>query len=335
MGGENKGEDKPNQIVWVGRRIALAIAAALAVAGLPAALVIAADRTELSGALNLMGVGFLIMLPFCLGAILSLFLDLRGKRSMRFHAFVNVGLILTTIIVGGFILREGIICIVLLVPLWGAVSFMGSMLVYHFHSVFASRFNLNCSLLLAIPVFAMFAEPDFLRVDEFTVTRTVQIGASSEEVWPYLISLESISDNEGEWNLTQDVLGVPRPRSAKVIGEGVGARRLAAWSSDITFEEHIVSMTPGNELKWRFVFPNDSIQHRIDRHIAPQGEHLQILTGAYELRELGPKKTELRLNTTYLVQTPVNHYAALWGELMLGDIQSNILHVIKQRVEGE
>ena len=45
-------------------------------------------------------------------------------------------------------------------------------------------------------------------------------------------------------------------------------------------------------------------------------------------------RTLLTLRTNYIAKTHVNPYARLWGEILLGDIQSNVLAIIKQRAEG-
>ena len=38
--------------------------------------------------------------------------------------------------------------------------------------------------------------------------------------------------------------------------------------------------------------------------------------------------------TNYVAMTHVNFYARWWGELLLGDIQDNVLAVVKQRAEA-
>ncbi|MEL1251617.1 hypothetical protein [Aurantiacibacter gilvus] len=62
---------------------------------------------------------------------------------------------------------------------------------------------------------------------------------------------------------------------------------------------------------------------------------MRIETGGYELERLPDGRHLLRLHTTYAAQTHFNGYAALWGELFLGDIQANVLEVIRQRAEGQ
>ena len=71
-----------------------------------------------------------------------------------------------------------------------------------------------------------------------------------------------------------------------------------------------------------------------DRHISPDGQFLKIDTGDYTLTPLNDGTTKLTLRTNYIARTHVNLYAQMWGEILLGDIESNILTIIKQRAEA-
>ena len=51
-------------------------------------------------------------------------------------------------------------------------------------------------------------------------------------------------------------------------------------------------------------------------------------------------RTKIRLWTRYHVATPVNGYTAMWGEVILGDIQENVLAIVagrlaRQMMEGQ
>ena len=110
----------------------------------------------------------------------------------------------------------------------------------------------------------------------------------------------------------------------------MGAIRTAYWGDHINFEERITQWQPGRRLGWAIAFINSSLQDYTDRHIAPDGQFLKIDTGDYTLTPIGAGRT-LLLN--YIAKTHVNPYAQLWGEILLGDIQSNVLAMIKQRAE--
>jgi hypothetical protein len=78
-----------------------------------------------------------------------------------------------------------------------------------------------------------------------------------------------IGGDEGQWNFTQSILRLPRPR-ATTLRAGRGAIRTAYWGDHINFEERITQWQPGRRLGWSFAFTN-TLQDYTDRHIAPDG----------------------------------------------------------------
>jgi hypothetical protein len=280
------------------------------------------------------GLGILIVLPYGLGGLTALLMNPGGGNSGR-AMFTVTGMIVLVLLIGGIILREGVICIVLLSPLWALSALFGGLTVSSFHTKFQNRNTLSCSLFAVLPFLALIFDSYIpQQTDIYTVSRTIDIEAAAEDIWPHLIELDGLSEDDGRWNFTQNILGIPRPASANVIGSGVNAVRKAQWGENISFEEHIMSWHESQRLEWVFVFPNDSVQAYTDRHISPDGRHLKIKRGAYVLETRDGTQVTLTLSTEYAATTPLNFYSALWGEVILGDIENNILKIVKDRVEN-
>ncbi|WP_411819511.1 hypothetical protein ABFZ85_11890 [Hyphococcus formosus] len=287
------------------------------------------------GTLFSISFAILFALPFSVGALATFLLAPNCRRSSAIYYVVPALLVFGILIIGGLVLREGVICLILLAPLWLMSSYLGAFVVKEIFDRFEKRTGLKCSMLALAPVLILALESHQPQVPrEFQVVRVIEIEATPDEIWPHLLSMDDISPNEGRWNLTQNVLGIPRPHSAVTISVNQEKIRYAQWGENITFEEKIVSEKLNTQLGWEFIFPNDSVQRYTDRHISPDGPHLKIMTGQYHLSEIGQHTTRLTLETTYLVRTPVNYYSALWGQLILGDIQRNILQIAKERSEA-
>lgn len=271
----------------------------------------------------------LFFLPFFLGALSTYYLGPKAPL------WIILGIIIIVLVLGGMFLREGIICITMLTPLWGLFSYLGYLTVkWTKPKIDPNVFNI--SLVAALPLLAVFIAPSIPMMEtEYRVERIVTIDASAQKIWPLLQSLDNIHQDDGRWTLTQNVFGLPRPASAIVRESGASKVRHAQWGDHVSFEEHITEIAPLSALKWDFVFPNDSVQAYSDRHISPDGEHLKILRGGYDLVVIDGNTTQIRLFTDYRAKTPVNYYSSLWGELFLGDIQNNILAVIKSRAEAD
>lgn len=60
---------------------------------------------------------------------------------------------------------------------------------------------------------------------------------------------------------------------------------------------------------------------------------LKIARGGYTLEPLEGGRVRVTLSTTYRMRSRLVWYAGLWGERMLGDVQDNVLAIIKTRAE--
>lgn len=272
--------------------------------------------------------------PYALGALITFVGDLNGDRSEQYYSLVPIALVLGVLVVGGIIVREGLICIVLLAPIWIVGAYAGTESVQKLHKKFADQNKLNAALIASLPLLILMADVFIPQQSkQFIVQRTITINASAEEIWPHLIHMENIQPTEGRWNIAQNVFQIPRPTLAIVVDSSTQPRRLAKWGDDISFEEHITDWTKNKSMTWKFVFPNDSVHKHTDEHISPDGRHLKIEKGGYELTPLEGGRTKLTLHTSYTATTPVNWYSAIWGEVFLGGIQANVLEIVKTRAE--
>ncbi len=321
---------EPSSPLWVAIRLAIILALALTVSLILFLISEAISKDGGGGAISL---SILVVLPYALGSVFYLLSDLHGQKPKR-ATIIPVVLVLLILIMGAIILREGVICVAMLAPLWWLFAWFGATTVKILHNRYRKRTTLHSSILLALPFLMLIVDANTVSpITTSNVERSVLINATPNEIWPHLLKMDDIQQSEGRWNVTQNILQVHRPRSAIVIGEETNAIRYAAWGDDITFEEHIRQWHENEDLRWEFVFANDSVQKYTDRHISPDGAHLKIQNGGYRLEPINAQQTRLFLDTNYLVSTPVNTYGTLWGELILGDIQSNILHIVKTRAE--
>jgi hypothetical protein len=236
------------------------------------------------------------------------------------------------------LIGEGAICIAMVLPLWIPAAVAGA-LVNRWNKARADRANsssrLNNAAWLAFPL--LLATGDGLAPPVWhtrEVTRETIVAASPEEIWPLLVSIPAIGPHEGTRNFTHDALGVPRPTSAVLVRRDGRPVRKARWGPGIGFEERVSEWRVNRSIGWTFAFPDDSIQQHTDRHVSPDGPVLKIEAGRYDLIRLGQGKTLVQLTTRYSMRSSFPAYLACWGELMLGDVQSNVLGIVQQRAES-
>lgn len=276
---------------------------------------------------------FLALLPAVLCAVICYIGDPDQTRSGKFYGWVPVILCLIVCLGSAFFLHEGVICIIMITPIWLVSGWAGAFVM---RSQRRRRGRTLQSSFLIIPLAAAVVEAQLpMPHDAVSVSRTALVRAAPEEIWPYAVASHNIDEHEGRWTISHNLIGIPRPRQSSIVGTGVGSVRTAYWGDHINFQERIVDWAPGRKLGWDFNFTNSSVQDYTDKHISPDGEFLTIQSGDYVLRPVGPRLTEVTLTTRYVAKTHVNLYARLWGELMMGDIHDNVLSIIKARSERD
>ena len=312
----------------VSMRVLAAFAVALAFALAVYALLSVVDPSE-----GLIGFGFLAVLPAALAAFVSYVADPLGKKGIGSYLMVPVWLVLATSVLAVVALPEGIVCILMLAPIWLVSGVVGAGITYFLRNRIARGRQYVSTLALA-PLLVMAADPHLPRPEAVvTVARSIEIAATPEAVWPLLEGAGGIGPEEGIWTVTQSVIGVPRPQAARLEGQGIGALRRAEWQRGIQFDEVITEWQPLRRIGWDFRFGDHQGWEITDAHLMPDSAYMQIRRGGYSLTPLPGGKVRVRLETTYWMRTPVNGYAALWGELLLGDLEANVLAILKARAE--
>lgn len=326
---EHTSEAKPQPTPSVPLRLLGAHAAALAFALAVYALLAVVGATD-----GVITFGFLAILPAALSAFVSYVADPLAQKRVGAYLLVPVWLMLAVSVIALLFLGEGIVCVLMLAPIWLAAGVIGAGITYACrHRIHDGRSYVT--LWALAPLLVMSAEPHLPRPEaERTVTRSILISATPETVWPLLEGVGRIGPDEGIWTWTQSVVGVPRPQEVRLEGQGPGALRQVAWQSGITFQEVITEWQPLRRIGWDFRFDTKAGWEITDPHLMPDSAYMQIRRGGYSLTPLPGGQVQVTLDTTYWMQTPVNGYAAVWGELFLGDLENNVLTILKARAEA-
>jgi len=285
------------------------------------------------------GIGALLAVPAAIGGLTSQLFDPDGEHPPM-GCFVWPTLALVGLVAMAFVVfDEGAICIAMVLPVWLPAALAGA-LVNRWNARRLARWSRSPErfysaawlVLASLLVLADEASPPPWETRK--VTRSITIAASPEDIWPLLVAIPAIGGDEGRATITHDLLAVPRPSDARLVVRDGRLVRQARWGADIRFEERIVEWRPNRRIAWRFAFTDSLVQDHTDRHISPAGPILRIEDGGYELVPLSSGVTQVRLTTRYRMRSRLSGYLGWWGERLLGDIEANVLAIVKARAEA-
>lgn len=282
-------------------------------------------------------VGFAIVQPAVLCAFVAFVGDPKFRRTRRYYVRLPFFLLLGMCLVSVFALREGIICVLMLSPIWLGSGLVGTLALEAIRDAAGDgggKQRIYAHAILALPLAIMSIEAS-LPVPEahHRVERSVIIDAPAEAIWPLMQGMGNIGPDEGKRTFSQDIAGLPRPLEARLEGRGIGARREGYWEKGIHFTETVDVWVPLRQIGWTFDFSDSEGWEFTDTHLHPASEHMHIERGGYRLDPMADGRQRLTLHTDYSARTNLNAYAALWGELFLGDISDNLLATIRDRAE--
>lgn len=233
---------------------------------------------------------------------------------------------------------EGVICIVLLLPLILVLSSLGGMLAWLIRPLFKSdRSRTSCVAVIALLPFAA-APLEHLRALDAeirTVDTQIDIRADQETVWREIRTVPRIRPEEHSFDFSH-VLGFPRPVEARLVGTGVGAVRYASFERGVLFVETITEWREPKRLSFSIRADTKHIPPTtFDEHVKVGGPYFDVLEGTYELEELGGGVVRLHLSSRQRLSTHFNFYSHLWTDYLMADLQNYILRIVKRRCEND
>ncbi|HEY0154033.1 MAG TPA: hypothetical protein VGB92_18615 [Longimicrobium sp.] len=303
--------------------------------GLAARILMGAD--DLHEFFAVMATSFIYGVPFALGFVVVWIAPQEQRRSWTYAVSGPWGAACLTLLAAFVIGYEGLICVVLILPAFLIMSSIGGLLARALLELLSIRrgfhaFTLASVLLLPYlmsPVERRMVAPESYR----TVENRVRIRASADEVWPHIARVPPIQPHEYGTSFVHRI-GFPRPIEATLSHEGVGGVRRATFERGVLFLETVTVWEPGRTLSFTIHADSTTIARAaLDEHVTVGGEHFDVLDGTYEIEPAGPRDVVLRLRSTHRLSTHFNLYSSWWTDLVMSQIQSNILQVVKHRSE--
>jgi hypothetical protein len=285
------------------------------------------------GAWSAMAGAFIYLAPMIVGAVTVYVAERSARRSWSYYFWApfaaNLLFILGTLI----IMIEGLICAIVIMPLFAIAGGIGGMCM----GVVCRMTNWPKQAvysLAALPIILGLGG-DYLPtpVEFSSVQRSVIVQATPAQIWHHLNHADNIRPEEFNASWASKI-GVPMPVSGITEELPNGERvRKSRWDKGVYFEEPITDWQPGRYLRWTFRFTPDSFPaHALDNHVVIGGHYFDLIDTGFTLKPVAGG-TQVDIKAHYRVSTQFNFYADFVAQLLLGNMLETDLTFYKNRSE--
>ncbi|PJZ58827.1 hypothetical protein [Leptospira barantonii] len=275
-----------------------------------------------------------IAYPFSLGALGGFLISIFTKDAVRTFGYVfKVTFILTILSILVFFVyaKEGIICILMALPIVYVLLFIGTL----FGSVIYQRVFSKYLLILTVLFFNVSAylyDYGDKESDLHEVRTWVEVDASKKEIWEKLVSPFEF----GEANNFFLRNGVSYPISMKIV-EYNKKRILYCDYTNGSASADIDSFV--NQEKISFSFPEPQVTMKetsLYGEVEPKHIRGKIWakSGEFQLMEISGNRTKLIAVTKYVNNLGPKFYWELWENYLVDEMHLHVLNKVKEKLES-
>ncbi len=260
-----------------------------------------------------------LLVPFAMGIICAFFWRRLGLNTSQYFGYSLLNSVIA-LVISGFFMGEGVICLIIVSPLILLLLFAGSLLG---RALFGwNNTKLNLSL---VPLLLLLMVSDSLSKHEYhnSVSDRVVIHAAPAQVWAQIAAFPAIPEKPDFW-LFQ--MGLPYPVQATVEQRAVGAERRCVFSDNLVFDERITECVPDKRLTFDIV--------RQPSHPEILG-HAAVKRGQFVLKDNGDGTTTLIGTSWYELYVYPSWYYDLWASSIARHVHLRVMDHIKAVCEAE
>jgi hypothetical protein len=277
--------------------------------------------------------GLFVWLPMVMG-MLSTFIHGSNVKLKRRELWKTSVITLSIFCVGLLSFAwEGVICILMALPIGLLFNYAGHMLAYFFldNGKHKNIPSICIILFLSVPGLMSFENVISYKEDLRSVTTSIDINAPIETVWKNIIEFPHISEpNEFIFKT-----GIAYPTDAVIDGHGVGAIRHCNFSTG-SFVEPITVWNEPNLLRFTVTDQPEPMKEMSPYDIHPNHLHGYWVSkqGQFKLTTLSNGHTLVEGTTWYVNKIRPNFYWTLWSDYIVHKIHQRVLAQIKLNSEN-
>lgn len=277
---------------------------------------------------------FIYLSPFFVGAVTVYVAETQQRRTWGYY--IRASFIANLLYVSGtmVILIEGLICAVVVVPLFSILGIVGGLIM----GAICRATNWPKHALMSIGILPLVlgsVEAELPTPDRMgMVERVATINAPPSVIWKQILNATDIKADEVDQAWAYRI-GVPLPISGVAQTTPSGTVRRVTMGKGIYFDQVVTSMDEPKYLKWAFRFYPDSFPpHTLDDHVVIGGHYFDLIDTSYTLTPNG-SSTDLRVQMHYRVSTRFNWYAIPLTRALLGNVEEVNLEYYRRRSESK
>ena len=258
------------------------------------------------------------LIPFLVGLIAAWFWR-RIHRTIAWSALDAIFLTVVGLAAAATILREGVVCLVIVSPALYAFILCGILLGRVWF-----RPNYPKLQLTIFPLLALIALGESLHHAEqqAVVVDRIRIHAPPANVWPHVLAFPEIPDRPDYWIFQ---LGLPYPTQTTNGGNFVGADRRCIFSNGVVIKERVAEFVPNEKLTFDVTEqPSDPEAYG----------HITLHRGQFVLQDNHDGTTTLIGSSWYTLHVRPRWYFDLWTRDMTRAVHLRVMNHIKRLSEG-
>jgi hypothetical protein len=259
-----------------------------------------------------------ILIPFIVGLVAAWFWR-RLNRSVAISFLDALWTLLVSLAAAAIILREGVVCLVIVSPLVYVFLFTGILIGRVWFRPNYSKLQLTIFPLL---VLLTLGETVYHSEQRDAVTDRILIHASPAKVWPHVLAFPEIPGAPGYWLFR---LGLPYPTQTTNGGNFIGADRQCIFSNGVVIKERVAEFVPNEKLTF------DVAEQPTD----PEAYgHITLHRGQFVLQDNHDGTTTLIGSSWYTLHVRPRWYFDLWTRDMTGAVHLRVMNHIKRLAEN-
>jgi hypothetical protein len=274
-----------------------------------------------------------VVTPFVMGFVSASLVSYHREPAMSrcaLAAFLGV----LTAGLGFFALGlEGLICLLMAVPLAGPAAVTGAMVAFHLQTAQRRVIPTALGMMLCAMPLMLTVEPALIGGPAPSTLRTaIEIDAPPAAVWAHLIEFVPITAPLDTWLFRA---GVAYPISARLSGKGVGALRVCEFSTG-RFVETIREWDERRELMFTVDEAPPVLREWTPyQHLAPPHLHgyFDPESADFKLVALAGGRTRLEGTSVYRNRMWPLTYWSFWSDAIVRRVHRRVFEHVKQLAE--